>query len=179
MWPVSRMCALLALVAAIAASPTWSTAILAQPAGRPGAQGAGGATTAARAAAPAAAAPMGTRATVVRVSAIDYAFKTPATIVSGVVVFELVNDGADLHQLAVLELPANRTLAEFLETYHKKGIIPAWMPAVGQTQVIAPTQEALLALRLKPGRYILACLMPARDGRAHTEKGMVWQVTAR
>ena len=120
-----------------------------------------------------------TRATVVRVAAIDYAFKTPATVQAGVVVFELDNDGSDLHQLAVLELPANRTLAEFLDTYHKKGIIPAWMPAMGQTQVIAPRQEALLALRLKPGRFILACLMPARDGRAHTEKGMVWQLTAR
>jgi uncharacterized cupredoxin-like copper-binding protein len=131
-------------------------------------------------AAPPATAPGGApRATVVRVSAIDYAFKTPSTIPAGLVVFELDNDGADLHQLAVLELPANRTIAEFLETYHKKGIIPAWMPAVGQTQVIAPNQEALLALRITPGRYILACLMPARDGRVHTEKGMVWQVTAR
>lgn len=136
--------------------------------------------TAAALAAPAAAAQgAAPRATVVRVSAIDYAFKTPATIASGVVVFNLVNDGADLHQLAVLELPANRTLSEFLDTYHNKGIIPAWMVAVGQTQVIAAGQEALLALRIKPGRYILACLMPARDGRAHTEKGMVWQVTAR
>lgn len=125
---------------------------------------------------PASAAP---RAAVVRVSAIDYAFKTPATIPAGLVVFELDNDGSDLHQLAVLELPANRTLSEFLDTYHNKGIIPAWMAAVGQTQVIAAGQEALLALRVKPGRYILACLMPARDGRAHTEKGMVWQVTAR
>lgn len=131
-----------------------------------------------QAAAPAAAS-ASPRATVVRVSAIDYAFKTPATIAAGVVVFDLVNDGADLHQLAVLELPANRTLSEFLDTYHNKGIIPAWMVAVGQTQVIAAGQEALLALRVKPGRYILACLMPARDGRAHTEKGMVWQVTAR
>jgi hypothetical protein len=160
---VSRMmvqCALASLTVAAVAPPALAQA---------------GAAPAAAAASPGAA----TRATVVRVSAIDYAFKTPASIASGVVVFNLVNDGADLHQLAVLELPANRTLAEFLDTYHKKGIIPAWMGALGQTQVISAGQEALLALRVKPGRYILACLMPARDGRAHTEKGMVWQVTAR
>jgi len=139
----------------------------------------GKAVTPPAASAAAAAAGANPRATVVRVSAIDYAFKTPATIAAGVVVFNLVNDGADLHQLAVLELPSNRTLPEFLDTYHNKGMIPAWMVAAGQTQVIAAGQEALLALRIKPGRYILACLMPARDGRAHTEKGMVWQVTAR
>ena len=119
------------------------------------------------------------RVSLIRVAAVDYAFNGPATAPAGVVVFNLVNNGSDLHQLAVLELPANRTLSEFLDTYHGKGIIPAWMAAMGQSQVISPNQEALLALRLKPGRYILACLMPARDGRAHTEKGMVSQLVVR
>jgi uncharacterized cupredoxin-like copper-binding protein len=32
---------------------------------------------------------------------------------------------------------------------------------------------------MKPGRYILACLIPARDGRAHTEKGMVKMITVK
>ena len=32
---------------------------------------------------------------------------------------------------------------------------------------------------IKPGRYILACLIPARDGRMHTEKGMVKMITVK
>ena len=82
-----------------------------------------------------------------------------------------------MHALALLELPAGHTLREFLDMYHTKGIIPPWMPTRGQTGPIAPNQETFLTVRLKPGRYILACLIPARDGRAHTEKGMVRMIT--
>ncbi len=113
------------------------------------------------------------RVTYVAVSAVDYNFSAPEQVPAGVVAFNLMNGGADLHALALLELPDNHTLREFLDMYHSKGIIPPWMPTLGQTGPIAPNQEVFLTVRMKPGRYILACLIPARDGRAHTEKGMV------
>lgn len=119
------------------------------------------------------------RVTYVPVSGADYNFSSPDQIAAGVVVFNLANVGADLHALALLELPANHTLREFLDMYHSKGIIPPWMPTLGQTGPIASNQEAFLTVRMKPGRYILACLIPARDGRAHTEKGMVKLVTVK
>ena len=109
----------------------------------------------------------------------DYAFSLPQTLNAGVVTFNLVNNGADLHAMTLLELPASHTLREFLDMYHDKGIIPPWMPALGQTNTIAPNQEAFLTARLKPGKYVLACLIPGRDGRAHTEKGMVQFVTVK
>lgn len=115
----------------------------------------------------------------VKVGGADYAFTAPDRVSAGIVAFNLQNEGADLHALAVFELPDNHTLAQFLDMYHSKGMIPPWMNALGQTLPIASKQEAFLTVRLKPGRYILACLIPARDGRAHTEKGMVKLVTAR
>jgi uncharacterized cupredoxin-like copper-binding protein len=119
------------------------------------------------------------RVTYLPVKGVDYEFSAPDQVASGIVVFNLTNAGADLHALALLELPANHTLREFLDMYHSKGIIPPWMPTRGQTGPIAPNQETFLTVRLKPGRYILACLIPARDGRAHTEKGMVRMITVK
>ena len=119
------------------------------------------------------------RVTYVAVSGADYSFSSPDQVPAGVVAFNLTNVGADLHALALLELPPNHTLREFLDMYHSKGIIPPWMPTLGQTGPIAPNQEAFLTVRMKPGRYILACLIPARDGRAHTEKGMVKMITVK
>lgn len=114
-----------------------------------------------------------TKVEYVLVEGADYAFKNPPTVNNGVVTFNLTNVGQDLHSMTLLELPASHTLREFLDMYHTKGIIPPWMPTLGQTNTIAPRQETFLTARLKPGRYILACLIPGRDGRAHTEKGMV------
>ena len=127
----------------------------------------------------AAATPKSTKVEYVLVEGADYAFKNPPTIRNGIVTFNLTNVGQDLHAMTLLELPPNHTLREFLDMYHQKGIIPPWMPTLGQTNTIAPRQETFLTARLKPGRYILACLIPGRDGRAHTEKGMVQLITVK
>jgi uncharacterized cupredoxin-like copper-binding protein len=115
----------------------------------------------------------------VKVTGIDYSFQAQDAVAAGIVTFNLVNAGSDLHALAVFELPSNHTLKEFLDQYHAQGMIPAWMVGLGQTTTIAPQAETFLTVRMKPGRYILACLIPARDGRMHTEKGMVRMITAK
>lgn len=115
----------------------------------------------------------------VKVTGVDYEFITQDVVPSGIVTFDLMNGGADLHAMAVFELPPNHTLKDFLDQYHSQGMIPAWMTGMGQTPTIAPKSEAFLSMRMKPGRYILACLIPARDGRMHTEKGMVKLITVK
>jgi uncharacterized cupredoxin-like copper-binding protein len=120
-----------------------------------------------------------TKVEYVLVEGADYAFKNPPTVNNGIVTFNLVNVGSDLHAMALLELPATHSLREFLDMYNKKGIIPPWMPTLGQTATVSPRQETFLTARLKPGKYILACLIPGRDGRAHTEKGMVQLITVK
>jgi uncharacterized cupredoxin-like copper-binding protein len=115
----------------------------------------------------------------VTVNGADYAFSLPATIGAGTVTFNLVNTGEDVHAMTLLQLPDNHSLRDFLDTYHRSGLIPNWMVTHGQTPTLAPKQEAFLTARLKPGKYILACLIPSRDGRAHTEKGMVQVFTVK
>lgn len=107
-----------------------------------------------------------------RVVALDYAFDGPTTLTAGVVTFHLVNDGPDLHQLTVIELGVGHTLKEFFDAMHAKNQPPPWTVEVGMTPTIQPRGEAFLTVRLTPGRYILSCLIPAKDGRSHAEKGM-------
>ena len=45
------------------------------------------------------------------------------------------------------------------------------------TPTIQPRTEAFLTLRLAPGRYLLSCLIPAKDGRSHVVKGMTTLLT--
>ena len=115
----------------------------------------------------------------VTVSGIDYAFAVPPVINAGTVTFDLVNNGEDVHAMTLLQLPDNHTMRDFLDTFHHNALIPPWMTTLGSTPTIAPKQEAFITARLKPGRYVLACLIPARDGRAHTEKGMVQSFTVK
>lgn len=115
----------------------------------------------------------------VLVSGADYNFAAPETVPAGIVTFNLVNNGADLHAMAVFELPADHSLRDFVDQYHAQRMIPSWMRSVGYTETLAPKAETFLTMRLTPGRYILACLIPARDGRMHTEKGMVKLITVK
>ncbi|MBI3569021.1 MAG: hypothetical protein HY084_12560 [Gemmatimonadetes bacterium] len=108
----------------------------------------------------------------VKVVGADYQFHAPASVEEGISVFHLVNAGSDVHQMTVIELGTGHTVKDFFDAMHAKGMPPAWAVTVGATPIIQKGTEALLALRLPPGKYVLACLIPASDGRSHTEKGM-------
>jgi len=112
-----------------------------------------------------------------RVIAQDYSFDAPTALTAGIVTFHLVNEGLDVHQLSVIEVGVGHTLKEFFDAMRAKGQPPAWTVEVGMTPTIQPHHEAFLTARLAPGRYILSCLIPAKDGRSHVEKGMSSLVT--
>jgi len=113
----------------------------------------------------------------VRVIGTDYQFQAPASIVEGVTVFHLVNSGSDVHQMSVIDLGVGHTVKEFFDAMHAKGMPPAWAVNIGTTPIIPKSTETFLTLRLPPGKYVLACLIPASDGRSHTEKGMYQALT--
>lgn len=115
----------------------------------------------------------------VRVEGADYAFKVPASIKSGITVFNLVNVGRDVHAMTLLALPSPHTMKQFLDSFKATGKTPAWALVLGESGTVKPGMEAFVTARLKPGRYVLACFLAAADGRSHTEVGMVQLVTAR
>ena len=87
--------------------------------------------------------------------------------------FNLVNVGRDLHAMTVLSIPSGKSLHQFLDAFNPSGKIPVWATTIGESGTVKPGAEAFVTLRLKPGNYVLACMLPASDGRSHTEVGMV------
>ncbi|MHB1311440.1 MAG: hypothetical protein ACYC3L_05430 [Gemmatimonadaceae bacterium] len=115
----------------------------------------------------------------VRVEGADYMFHLPSTIKPGVTVFNLVNVGRDVHAMTVMSIPAGKTLHQFLDAFNPSGKLPPWATVLGESGTVKPGAEAFVTLRLTPGSYVLACQLPASDGRTHTEVGMVQLLTVR
>jgi hypothetical protein len=114
----------------------------------------------------------GERIQYARVVAKDYLFDAPSTLGDGIVTFQLANQGSDVHQLAIVEIGPGHTIKQFFDVMRATGMPPGWAVTVAMTPTIQPNTEAFVTLRLVPGHYVLACMIPAKDGRSHVEKGM-------
>lgn len=135
----------------------------------------------------------------VQVSMIDFAFSMPAELVEGPTTFELVNDGMEPHEFAVLKLAegvtpemfgefmagmgAESTPEEAVEAghVHSTPSAPAPMPfaMVGGLQASAPGTTGYAVIDLTPGTYMAICFVPsfANGGAPHVMLGMVASFT--
>ncbi|HEX8906638.1 MAG TPA: hypothetical protein VF771_17440, partial [Longimicrobiaceae bacterium] len=124
------------------------------------------------AAAPAAS-PSTPRPPLVRVVARNYAFETQASVPGGLVTLRLVNRGQEPHYARLLRLGPGRTLADFVALRQQGGRGAEWLVPAGGVAPVSPGDSADLTLTLTPGRYVLLCGYPARDGRPHMDLGMM------
>jgi hypothetical protein len=126
--------------------------------------------------------PKSRAANVVTVTATDYAFQAPDTIASGRTTFHLVNKGPDMHHVWLVKLEQGKTLADLVEATKTPGPLPKWAVEVGGPNTPMPGGESWATVDLEAGRYVMACVIPAKtDGQPHFMKGMVKElaVTAR
>ena len=114
----------------------------------------------------------------IKVVARDYVYDAPGSVQSGIATIHLINQGTDVHQVTVQDLPEGKTVKDFFDGTRNTGRPPAWSKSLGQTSTIPNGGEAFLSFRMPPGRYILSCLIPAKDGRSHVAKGMYQVITA-
>ena len=117
------------------------------------------------------------KANVVTVTTIDYAFQAPDTIAAGRTTFHLVNKGPDFHHVWLVKLEQGKTLKDLVEATKTPGPLPAWAVEVGGPNAPMPGAENSATLDLEPGRYVMACVIPAKDGQPHFMKGMVKELT--
>jgi hypothetical protein len=118
------------------------------------------------------------RVQLIRVVARDYVYDAPATVSSGIATIQLLNQGVDIHHVSVQTLPDGKTVKEFFDATRNSGRAPDWSKSLAQSSTIPNGGEAFISFRMPPGRYILSCLIPARDGRSHVAKGMYQVITA-
>jgi uncharacterized cupredoxin-like copper-binding protein len=115
---------------------------------------------------------------VVTVHAKDFAFSAPKTIKSGPTSFHLVNDGKELHHLAIIKLGKGKTMSDFAAAMKKPGPPPAWITEVGGPNPALPGGSAEATLTLDAGDYVMVCVIPSPGETApHATKGMMGALT--
>jgi hypothetical protein len=122
--------------------------------------------------------PKTAKANVVNVTARDYAFQAPDSIVAGRTTIHLKNEGPDFHHVWLIKLDAGKRLADLLEAMKNPAApLPKWATNVGGPNAPMPGGDASATLDLEPGRYVMACVIPAmKDGQPHFMKGMVKEI---
>ena len=110
----------------------------------------------------------------VTMTATDYAFTMPDTLVAGVTELELVNTGKEPHHAWIIRLDSAKTLRDLFGALQAGGPPPKWAVDVGGPNAGAPSSTAILDL--KPGRYAVVCFIPSPDGKPHIMKGMAKEV---
>ncbi|HEU4719914.1 MAG TPA: hypothetical protein VFS59_01020 [Gemmatimonadaceae bacterium] len=116
--------------------------------------------------------PKAARATVVTVTATDFAFQAPDTIAAGRTTLRLVNKGPEHHHIWLIKLEQGKTLKDLVEATKTPGPLPKWAVDVGGPNTPEPGGEASATLDLEAGSYVMACVIPSRDGQPHFMKGM-------
>lgn len=115
---------------------------------------------------------------IVTVHASEFAFAAPKSVSAGTITFRMVNDGKQLHHVAIVKLLNGKTVDDFMAAMKKPGPPPAWIVAVGGPNAVVPGQSTDATLTLEPGNYALVCFIPSPgDPTPHVMKGMISALT--
>jgi hypothetical protein len=113
-------------------------------------------------------------------TATDFAFTGPASVEAGVVELAVDNQGAEDHQLGLFLLHDGVEAGTVLAAVGGAGTLEAgrefgtW---IAGPNLIAPSEQGSVVMDLRPGHYLVACVMPAEgDGQPHAMKGMISQL---
>lgn len=113
------------------------------------------------------------------VKLMDFSFILPSEIKAGEQIWQVVNEGPQIHEIMFIKLAAGKTAADaqaFLQSPH--GVPPFAM--IGGFQAINPGATGWLPLNLEPGNYIAICHVPdPASGHAHSELGMLMPFTVK
>lgn len=107
------------------------------------------------------------------VTAYDYAFSAPDSVVSGVVTVRLVNRGKLDHQVVLMRLDDTATMQRVMQTLVANKIHTTGVHAVSGVESARPGETNETTIVLLPGRYVLLCDLPGADNFAHVSKGML------
>lgn len=110
---------------------------------------------------------------VVTITARDYAFEMPDTLVAGRVELRLANRGTELHHAWLVRMDRDHTPEEFFAVIRRTGLAPNWAQQVGGPNTPRPGGVSSAVVDLEPGRYLALCGMPAANGQTHLRLGML------
>jgi plastocyanin/uncharacterized cupredoxin-like copper-binding protein len=115
--------------------------------------------------------------------ATDYGFTGPDSIPAGLVSVRIVNKGKDLHHVQLLRLDDGKTQKDFMEAVKTDPHIIygnlSWVTFAGGPNGVIPGESGTAILDLKPGSYVVTCIIPAPNGVLHVNLGMVKPLTVK
>lgn len=116
----------------------------------------------------------GAQGRAVTITASDFTYEAPDSIPAGVTTFNLVNKGPELHHVQIIRLEQGKTFADFQAAMKNPGPPPGWVTFLGGPNAGVPDGKTTITVTasLKPGNYVMLCLIPSPDGAMHVMKGM-------
>jgi uncharacterized cupredoxin-like copper-binding protein len=113
----------------------------------------------------------------VRISEADFSFVGPDTIIPGRHVVRVQNNGAQPHELLLVQLPPHGSIADFGRAVAEGVAPPPPGKPVGGVTGLPPGSEAAFLADLTPGKYGLICFFPDAEGTLHYSRGMMTEFT--
>ena len=114
---------------------------------------------------------------VVSLSATEYAFQAPDTILAGWTTFRLANHGAEVHYGHIVRLEQGKTVQDLVDAYAEairtSGPRPKWVTRFGGPGGAAPGDSSSVTQYLEPGSYVWICPIEDSGGAPHFAKGEV------
>jgi hypothetical protein len=110
---------------------------------------------------------------VVTITARDYAFEMPDTLLAGRTELRLANHGGEMHHAWLVRLDREHSPAEFFAAIRRTGQAPDWAQQVGGPNTPRPGGVSSAVVDLAPGTYLALCGMPAANGQTHLRLGML------
>ena len=107
------------------------------------------------------------------IMAMDYSFSAPSSAPAGPTRIELMNQGVESHQAALVRLEPGRTMTDYLaalaQGFPQAARVGTFVAGPNGAE---PGASASVTTDLRPGHYLVLCLIPAPDGLPHVVKGM-------
>jgi hypothetical protein len=114
---------------------------------------------------------------VVTLTAADFSFELPKEVPAGTTKIVLQNHGAETHQAALVRLAEGATADQFLGALAQDfGSAAQYGTFVAGPNESAPGHASGVVTDLRPGHYLVLCLIPSPDGTPHVLKGMIAQL---
>lgn len=108
---------------------------------------------------------------------VDFAFQVSKPFAGGTQVVRVTNGGAQIHEVGLVKLHDDVTVAQFLEATAPGATTPPPGDFIGGTGALSTGGTSYWTVTLAPGRYALVCWVPTPDGVPHVMKGMAQEVT--
>jgi uncharacterized cupredoxin-like copper-binding protein len=113
-------------------------------------------------------------------TALEFGFDGPDTIAAGETTLTLVNDGKQVHELALFELRDGKTFEDVTALFEAgpPKSQPKWARTVARTVAKPGKTSKPVTKELSPGTYVMLCFVPDKESKMpHVMLGMLKPVT--